>query len=337
MKPRKETTLRTVAQATGLHPSTVSRILRGELERSSAATRARVLQAAEQLGYRPDFAARSLRMRQSCALGFLVPDVRNIVFVNIFVGAEAVARQRGYQLILSPVGNDQPPQKEHFDFLIERNVDGMLIATAKLSDPLLEQLENAEIPYVLVNRRTADYVSYVASDDEEGGRLVTRHLIELGHCRIAFVSGTRGVSTTEGRLAGYRAALAEANLPVEEQLIFGGGYTTATGTAATRLLLNRPELPTAIVVSDDMMAMAVCRELTEQGLRVPEDVSVTGYNDLPIAALASPSLTTIDNRLELMGEQAAELLVNRIQGQLPIKSSVISPRLVVRESSASPR
>ncbi len=334
MRSRKKTTLRTLAEATGLHPSTVSRILRGEHERSSAATRARVVQAAERLGYRPDFAARSLRTRQSFALGFLVPDVRNIVFVSIFIGAEAAARRHGYQLLLSPIGNDQPPKKEHFDFLIERNVDGMLIATARLEDPLLGELENAEIPYALVNRRTADDIPYVACDDEEGGRLVTRHLIELGHRRIGFVGGTRGVSTTEGRLSGYRAALAEANLSVDEQLISGSSYTTAAGRAAARSVLNRPELPTAIVVSDDMMAVAVCRELREQGLRVPEDMSVTGYNDLPIAALLSPSLTTIDNRLELMGEQAAELLVNRIHGQVPKTSFIISPRLVVRESSA---
>jgi LacI family transcriptional regulator len=336
MRSRTKITLRTLAEATGLHPSTVSRILRGQHGRSSAATRARVVQAAERLGYQPDFAARSLRTRQSFALGFLVPDVRNIVFVSLFIGAEAAARRHGYQLLLSPVGNDQPPQKEHFDFLIERNVDGMLIATARLDDPLLEQLENAEIPYILVNRRAADNIPYVVCDDEEGGRMVTRHLIGLGHRRIGFVSGTRGVSTTEGRLAGYRAALTDASLPIDEQLIAGDGYTTTTGTAAARSLLNRPELPTAIVVSDDMMAVAVCRELTEQGLRVPEDVSVTGYNDLPIAALMSPSLTTIDNSLELMGEQAAELLVNRIHGQDRKKSLVISPQLVVRKSSVTP-
>ena len=296
-----------------------------------------MIQTAERLGYQPDFAARSLRTRQSFALGFLVPDVRNIVFVSLFIGAEAAARRHGYQLLLSPVGNDQPPQKEHIDFLVERNVDGMLIATARLDDPLLEQLKNAEIPYILVNRWTDDSMPYVACDDEEGGRLVTRHLIELGHRRIGFVRGTRGVSTTEGRLAGYYAALAEADLPADQQLIVGSGYTTTTGTTAARSILNNPELPTAIVVSDDMVAAAVCRELAEQGLRVPEDVSVTGYNDLPIAALLSPSLTTVDNRLELMGEQAAELLVNRIHGQVPKKSSVITPRLVVRESSAPPR
>lgn len=335
MKGRKRVTLRTLAVETGLHPSTVSRILRGERDRSSEETRDRVLEVAKRRGYYPDFAARSLRSRKSFAIGFIVPDIRNIVYVNIYTGAAAATRRHDYHMLLSPLTTELPNWKEHFDFLTQRGVDGMLIATARIQDPALDHLEQA-VPYVLVNRRAGGRVPYVVSNDETGGQLVTQHLIELGHHNIAFVRGALGVSTTEGRLAGYRSALENAGIPVNERLIVGDSYDTMRTARTIRLLLNTREPFTAVVVSDDMMATAVCHVLEENGLRVPDDVSVTGYNNLPIASLMSPTLTTVDNDLERMGKRAAELLIRRLSGRGPCKSATLTPKLIVRESSAPP-
>ena len=334
---KQKVTLRMLANMTGLHPSTVSRVLRGEDGRASAETRDRVFAAAERLGYQPDLSARSLRTRRSLTLGLVIPDIRDAVFASIYTGAERAAREHGYHVLLSPIDAAGRYEKEHIDVLTERAVDGALIATAKIRDPLLKQLEHAEIPFVLVNRRTFDRTPYVVSDDEAGGRSVTGHLIGLGHRRIGFVAGTPGVSTTEGRLSGYRSALSDADIPIDERLIVGTNFDTAAAAKAVSSLLKLPELPTAIVVADDMMAIAVCRVLADNGLRIPEDVSVTGYNDLPVAALVNPPLTTVHNPLERMGEQAAKLLVSRLAGLELVENVTLETKLVVRRSSGAPR
>lgn len=333
---KRKVTLRMLADVTGLHPSTVSRVLRGEDGRASAETKDRVFAAAERLGYQPDLGARSLRTRRSLTLGLVIPDIRDAVFASIYIGAERAAREHGYHVLLSSVDAAHGPQREHINVLTERGVDGALIATATIRDPLLVQLEQAGIPFVLVNRRTMNRASYVVGDDETGGRSVTQHLIALGHRRIGFVRGTPGVSTTEGRLSGYRSALAEASIPIDEQLIVGTSFDTAAAAKAVRSLIELSEKPTAIAVADDMMAIAVCRVLADKGLRIPEDMSVTGYNDLPVARLVEPPLTTVHNQLEEMGEQAVKLLVRRLTGLELVENVTLETRLVTRRSSGAP-
>lgn len=334
---KRKVTLRMLADVTDLHPSTVSRILRGEDGRASAETKDRVFKAAERLGYQPDLGARSLRTRRSSILGLVIPDIRDAVFASIYTGAERAAQEHGYHVLLSPVDVAHRGQKEHINVLTERGVDGALIATAKVQDPLLEKLEQTGIPFVLVQRRTIDRTPYVVGDDEAGGRSVTQHLIDLGHCRIGFVAGTRNVSTTEGRLSGYRSALSEAQISIDEQLIVGTSFDTKAAMKAVQRLLELPKLPTAIVVSDDMMAIAAYRVLTDKGLQVPEDMSVTGYNDLPIAGLIEPPLTTVHSPLERMGKQAATMLANKLAGQTTTENLVLETALVVRRSSGIPR
>lgn len=334
---KRKITLRMLADVTDLHPSTVSRILRGEDGRASAETRGRVFAVAQKLGYQPDLGARSLRTRRSLSLGLIIPDVRDAIFASIYMGAERTAEAHGYHVLLSPVDRTRGPQKEDIDVLTERGVDGLLVATMKLRDPLLEQLKQTGIPFVLVSRRMANCVPYVVSDDEGGVRSVSEHLISLGHRRIAFMAGTRGVSTTEGRLSGYRSAFTGAGIPIDERLIVGDGFGAAAGARATKLLLKLSDLPTAIVTADDMMAIAAYQVLAENGLRVPEDVSVTGYNDLPIAALVNPPLTTVNSPLEQMGEQAINLLIHRLAGLQETESATLKTTLVVRASSGAPR
>lgn len=332
------TTLRMVADEVGLHPSTVSRILRGEELRGSPQTKERVFRAAESLGYRPNLAARSLRTQRSFALGYVIPDVRDAASASIYMGAEGAARRRGYHVVISPVDADRLHHKEHFDFLKGRGVDGMLIGTSRLRDPLVEQLERAGTQFVLVSRRTADETApRVVADNLAGGRLATQHLIELGHRRVALISGTPDASTSEGRMAGYRVALENAGLSLDDLLIGGGRFDVDVAADATRSLLRNREPPTAIVVVDDMMAVAVIRELTAHGLSVPEDVSVTGFNDLPVAALAAPPLTTVRVPLERMGGLATDMLIDRIEGREPTANIVLDPELVVRSSTAPPR
>jgi LacI family transcriptional regulator len=336
MRKRTRATLREVADVAKLHPSTVSRILRGDDSRGSPATRARVFEAVKQLEYRPDFAARSLRTRRSFTLGLVIPDVRDTTHARIYMGAEAAARRRGYHVLISPVGSDRLHRKEDLEYLMERSVDGVLVATARIHDPLLEQFEKEGMSFVLVSRRMEGPAPHAVADNELGMRLATRHLIELGHRRIGFIKGISGVSTTEERLRGYLSALADANLPPDEELIVGGRFDAVAAAAATQELLDGQRLPTAIAVSDDMMAVAACRVLKEAGLKVPNDVSVIGFNDLPIAALVDPPLSTVSIQLERIGELATDMLIDRLDGQEPVGNAILEPELVVRGSTASP-
>lgn len=330
-------TLRSVALETNLHPSTVSRVLRGETITVSSSTKERIFETAERLGYRPDLAARGLRTRRSYALGLLIADIRDAVYAGIYRGAEAAARREGYQVLISSVGVEGRHTMEHWDLLADRGTEGMILATARLEDAVLKDFERTGVPFVLVSRKARVGEPYAITNNESGGATVTRHLIELGHRRIGFVKGTPGVSTTEGRYLGYEAALTEAGLGVENSLVAGEGFDPVSAAAAARELLGGTEPPTAIVASDDMMALAVCQVAREYGLRIPEDLSVTGFNDLPVATLSHPPLTTVRVELERMGAQAVDMLLTALRSRSLPRNSVLEPELVVRESSAPPR
>jgi LacI family transcriptional regulator len=332
MKP----TLRMVAAETGLHPSTVSRILNGHVGRTSAATQARVLEAAQRLAYQPNLAARALRTNRTMTIGLVAPDLTDPVFAQIHAAAEAVARRFGYHVLLATVDSPHAHTHTDLDYLLARGVDGLLLASAEVGDPILSRLPGMRIPYVLVNRTVAGDHPSITADDRLGGYFATKHLLELGHRDVAFVGGTPRTSTAERRLAGFRAALAEAGIAVDERHVLVGDFGTAHAMGAAAQILAFDSLPTGIVVVDDMMALAVRRVLVDGGLRVPEDVSITGYNDLPVAALAEPPLTTIRNFLDRIGEIAATRLIAAMDSGSDPESMVLTPELVVRRSCAPP-
>lgn len=329
-----KTTLRMVAAETGLHPSTVSRILNGHIDRTSAATRARVLEAAERLRYQPNFAARTLRTKRSMTIGLVTPDLTDPVFAQIHAAAEATVRGFGYHVLLSTAGTSETRRRSDLDYLTARGIDGLLLASAEWDDPTLARLEELTMPYLLVNR-TAPGHPYVAADDRLGGYLVTRHLLDLGHRDFAFIGGRPRTSTAEGRLAGFRDALAEARIEVQEQRVLVGEFGTRHAIDAAERILALGRAPTAVVVVDDTMALAARRVLVDHGLRVPEDVSITGYNDLPVAALVDPPITTVRNFLDRIGETAAGLLLEAMRTGDPPESVLLPPELVARQSSAT--
>lgn len=330
MKP----TLRVLASETGLHPSTISRILNGHVARTSPETQARVLEAAERLGYQPNLAARFLRTNRSMTVGLIAPDLADPVFAQLHAAAEAVARRSGYHVLLATV--DSPGAHSHtdLDYLMARGVDGLLLASVESNDPILSRLPDLRIPYVLVNRTVAGEHPSVTADDQLGGYLATKHLLELGHRVLGFVGGTPQTSTADGRLAGFRAALAEAGIAPDERHVLVGEFGTAHALDAAERILAVDPPPTAVVVVDDMMALAVRRVVVDRGLRVPEDVSITGYNDLPVAALSEPPLTTVRNFLDRIGEIAATCLIEAMDADKHPESVVLTPELVVRRSSA---
>ncbi|HYU17716.1 MAG TPA: LacI family DNA-binding transcriptional regulator [Chloroflexota bacterium] len=336
--------LRDLARQVGVHPSTVSRVLSGDpTARLSQTTRARILQLAAATGYRPNRLARSLKIQRTQILGMLIPDITNPVFSVLFRAVEDAAGAAGYNVILCNTDDSPARLGQHLRMLGEGHVDGLLLATAHRDDPFIDELRDRGMPYVLLNRRRdASEDCWVVPDDRQGARLAVAHLVALGHRRIAHLAGAGDISTTATRLAGFRDAMAEHGLAVDETLISEAGLTEAAGERGMARLLTLPadRLPTAIFVANDFAALGAVAAARAAGLRVPDDLSVVGYDDIPPVGWIEPALTTVRVPLKPMGRLATEILIQRLGGSLaPAEQPVqvtLSVDLVVRRSSAPP-
>lgn len=327
-------TIKDVAKRAGVSPKTVSNVIH-EYPHVRPKTRARVLEAIEALGYQPNIAARSLVTRRHHLIGFVLWDILNPGYTEMVDTIVARAREAGYMVILGSAGRNPEEEERIATLLIQQRVDGVILASATQASKVPKQLTDAGIPVVMVSRHVADApCDYVVVDNRQGGYLVTRHLLTLGHRRIAFVRGTPNASTSLDREAGYRQALAEFGLEPDETLIGLGNYTSSGAYAAAQHLLGLTPRPTAIVCANDLMAIAVIDAAVDLGLHVPEDVAVTGYDNIAWAASRSLALTSVKASLDVMAHEAVSLLLQRIEGQLtgPPRHVVLSAELVVRRT-----
>lgn len=330
---RRQPTLKHIAEVVGVHPSTVSRVLNGHPEaRVPEQTLARIRKAAADLGYEANPWARSLRTKRTMMLGLVIPRLTDLVIAKMFEAAEEHARHHGYQTITVSTSDREGIQLEVINRLIERRVDGLVLATATLGDPTLGRLAAEQVPFVLVNRASGDYPT-VRGDDETGGYLATRHLLAAGHRRIAHLGGPQPTSTARFRLQGYKRALAEFGVKFAAKLVRYGSYDAASALGPADELLSAQPRPTALFAVNDVTALAVMSVARRLQLRIPEDLAVVGYNDSEIAALLPTPLTSVQVPLQYMGESAVDLLVDQINGR-PAESIVLTPRLVARASSA---
>lgn len=331
-------TLKTIAELAGVHVSTVSRALNPEeADKVHPATLRRVRALAEELDYEPDPWGRSLRTRRSMSIGLLLPRLIDGVLALMFEAAEDRARAHGYQAVTSSTRDRPDEQARLVAALLERRVDGLILATTLIDDPLLDQLDE-DVPFVLMNRSSDAHLS-VAGDDVAGGRLATTHLLEQGHTRIAMVSGPRNVSTAANRTAGYREALSAYQVPVDDDLVVWSSFVAEDAHRDIAPLLDRPDRPdrpTAVVAVNDATAIGVLAAARDRGLRVPEDLAVVGYNDSPIAGMLPVPLSSVHVPLEHMGTLAVDLLISRLKGEAP-RSITLMPELVVRSSSRPSR
>ena len=328
-------TLKTIAELADVHVSTVSRALNpDEADKVHPETLRRVRAFADELGYEPHPWARSLRTRRSMLIGLLVPRLIDGVLALMFEAAEDRARAHGYQAVTTSTRDLPDEQARLVAALRERRVDGLILATTVTDDPLLDQLADDEVPFVLMNR-TSDAHLGVAGDDVRGGRLATEHLLEQGHTRIAMVSGPRNVSTAVDRTAGYREALTARGLPTDD-LVVWSSFVAEDAHRDVAPLLDRSDRPSAVVAVNDATALGVLAAARDRGLRIPEDLAVVGYNDSPIAGMLPVPLSSVHIPLERMGALAVDLLVARLRGEAPTSITLV-PELVVRASSRSPR
>ena len=291
----------------------MSRVLSGDPKvRVSDARRAQIIDLAASSGYRPNRMARSLRTRRTQILAMLTPDITNPFHSLLFRGVEAAARDAGYSVILCNTDDQAERFAQIVEALAEGHVDGLLIATARSADPAIETLRGTGLPYVLLNRRRdAGADAWIGPDDERSGRLGVEHLVKLGHKRIAVAVGDLSVGNMASRLAGYRTAMAEAGLPVDEALVHSGTNERADGRAWMTRMLGLPPLqrPTAVLAMQTLVTEGVMSAIRVAGLQVPRDISVIGYSGTP-----APDITSICIPVDDIGRLATEYLIERLDG-----------------------
>lgn len=326
-------TLQTVAEAAGVHRSTASRALNPlEAKRMGDQTVARVRLVAETLGYEPHPWARSLRTNRTLTIGLLIPRLTDVVLAATFEAAEDRAREHGFQAVTVSTGEKEGASRQLVDVLLERRVDGLIMATATLDDPVVDELEAKGVPFVLMNRGSRHHV-VVRGDDSLGGYLATKHLIAQGHDRIGFIAGALQTSTAHSRLEGYRRAHEGAGKSVDPALIVPSSFAVDGGIAAAGQLLSLDDPPTAIFAVNDATAIGAMSTLRDLGLTVPADVAMVGYNNTDIGAALSVPLSSVAIPLQQMGRLAVDMLMARLAGEHP-ESLILPPRLIVRASSS---
>ena len=327
-------TIREVAERSGVSVATVSRVF-NDYPDVSAATRERVLAAARDLEYAPSAAARTLVGRRSQLVGVGIftgyehPDIEHPFFQDVLVGLKHGVGARGYDVLL--FASEQPGA--YLRRARHHRVDGVVLWGVDSKDPELRALVDAGIPLVTVDLvAEGPRATWVTSDSIEGGRLAVRHLRELGHRRIATIAGLpQYTKPGADRLRGYREEMQAAGLPMVER---DGDFYADSGEAAMRELLALPEPPTAVFAASDLMAFGAIKAIVAGGLRVPEDISVVGFDDIAAARLAHPRLTTIRHDKVALGLAAAQALVDEIEGSAGRPPPVTLPvELVVREST----
>jgi LacI family transcriptional regulator len=313
---------------------TVSRVIndRGDV---SPATRRRVLEVVERLGYRPSGIARGLATQRTGTLGLVVPDVANPFFADVARGVEHVAYAEGYSVFLCNTEEDPQRELDVLETLEAKRVDGLVLCSSRLNDDQLHDVVSRHLSVVLVNRLlVGERVRSVLIDDQAGGRLATRHLLQAGHRGVGLLAGPEASHSGRQRSKGYRASLAAAGLPYYPDWVRSCSPVVEGGYQAARdLLENHPEL-TALFCYNDLVAIGALHCCTDLSRRVPEDVALVGYDDIPFAAWVTPPLTTCRVPRYELGGQAVRLLLDQIDGcSGGCDEIVLQPELVVRASA----
>lgn len=327
-------TIKDVAERAGVSIATVSHVI-NKTRYVSEELQARVRQAMEELGYQPNAIARSLRRKETHTIGLIIPDNSNPFFAEVARGIEDFGFQNGYSVILCNSDGDLKKELAYIGVLTSKRVDGIVFiaATAKAEHikPFL-----GEIPLVIVDRKMPDLeADSVLVDNFGGGYAATRHLIDLGHRKIGCITGPPDLAPSADRVAGYKQALKDHGLQPLDELIVEGDFRYQSGNEGMRRLLDLEPPPTAVFACNDVMAIGAMKAAQDQGLRVPEDIAIVGFDDITLASFTNPTLTSVKQPKYEMGKIALELLFQRIsssdlQGRQEI---ILDTTLVVREST----
>lgn len=332
----KRVTLKEVAHAAGVSVGMASRVL-GDYGSFSARTKEKVLAAARELEYRPNAVARSLRIGRTKAIGVVVANIASYHWITFVRGVEAAAGRHGYQVILGHTADDPAREREHIRSLYQRNVDGLIIAPMAENEGRIRALVEAGFPIVLTES-TMERVATpkINIDDHRAAFEATAYLLDLGHQRVGFVAGDRALSSGRDRLQGYLDALVARGVQVDEDLIGHGEYRFEEAFAETDRLMALTRPPTALLVANETMLGGTLQCLKERQVRIPDDVSLIGFDDPPWAAFFSPAITTIRTPRDRMGSMAVQILIAMADARSDeapeVGERLVRSELVVRES-----
>nr|BFD40842.1 substrate-binding domain-containing protein [Pseudomonas sp. FFPRI_1] len=327
-------TIKDVAALAGISYTTVSHVL-NKTRPVSEEVRVKVEAAIQQLDYVPSAVARSLKAKTTATIGLLVPNSLNPYFAELARGIEDYCERNGYCVILCNSDDNPQKQRNYLRVLLEKRIDGLIVTSAGGDSGLAQGLAGVRTPMVIVDRGLEGVdADLVRIDHHHGAYLATRHLLELGHRDIACIGGPANTSVAQMRLAGFHQALQEAGVEVPAGRILESDFSSTGGYRAAAQLLER-DPPSAIFAANDMMGIGVLRAAAERNIRVPGELSVIGFDDILMSRYVFPALTTVGQSILQLGETAAELLLRRIASRdLPVDQRIVTPNIVLRESTA---
>jgi LacI family transcriptional regulator len=325
-----------VAQRAGVSISTVSRVLNNSDYPIRPETRQKVLEAIEELQFRPNDVARSLLLKQTHTIGLIVPDISNPYYPELSLGVEATASEHGYAVIFCNTSRRPEKVEYYLDVLLQKRADGIIIAGGGTDLSQISQgTLRSDTKIALVGKHHLPFPS-VQVDNFGAAREITSHLLHLGHRHIAFISGPPNLTSVQDRLAGYKASLEERGISEDNRLICEGDFGAESGYSATLSLLRGEPTPTAIFAANDRMAISAMAAAADVGLRVPNDLTVVGFDDIITASLVRPSLTTVALPAYEIGASAMRLMLRLLEGEECPKTVWLPTQLVIRQSSGPP-
>jgi len=322
-----------VAERAGVSVNTASRAINNKPDINEK-TKKRILKVAQELGYVRNDTAVALRTKKTGTIGVVIADNRNPFYAEVLNGMEEAAREKNYHIILANTQRDYKKEEEAINLLLAKRVDGLLITPVQDRDDDIKNLIDANIPFVVVGRDFENIeVDAIYNDEVKGGFLATEYLIKKGHKRIALIDGFLYKSPAKGRLEGYKRALNKYRIPLDDSIISVGDINIEDGYERTKQMLEKNLDFTAIFAYNDMMAFGSMQAIKEKGLRIPEDIGLVGYDDIPYSSLISPALTTIKLKKQELGVESVKLLFSRINGgRKKIKKVILDVELQIRES-----
>lgn len=321
-----------VARSAGVSIATVSRVSNGTAP-VGPRTAARVRAAMERLGYSPHALARGLASRRSHTLGLLITDILTPYFPDIVRGAQEAAEAAGYVVLLGDASVHTASEDLLVKRLLERRVDGLIVASSRTTDEYARQLRSEDVPVVCINGPLGQFPHAVQIDQRQGARLAVDHLAELGHRRIAHITGPTGVPTRAERLAAFRAALRDRGIAYDPSLVATNVSTIDQSRSASAQLLALADPPTAIFAYNDRLAVGSYQAIRAAGLVIGRDVSVVGFDDIPMTEWLDPPLTSVRQPRRDMGRTAVDILLKALRGEPAPDLVVVQPTLVVRGST----
>lgn len=334
----KKVTIKDIARLANVSHTTVSRALNNK-PRIRKETKENILSIIRALNYQPNFIARSLVMKRTKTLGLVITTITNPFYNELAQGIESTARGLGYNIILCSTQSDLSMEKEYIDMLRSKGVDGIIFTSAHMDDPNIIGLAEEGFPIILVNRKTyhpvvREKVDYVGVDNHLGGFLAVEHLVKLGHKKIGVIGGSSESSVGFERLEGGKKAMDAYGLKAMNEYFLEGDFLKGSGYQGGKKFLKMTEPPTAIFAANDYMALGAYQAIAEEGLRIPEEMALIGFNDIEFTAMKGIELTTIGQKKYEMGALAVRGLVEKVEGRKvgPPGEIILEPELIIRKS-----